>query len=201
MKSIVAIVVELNGLKIAKIKYNAKLKAQKTAIKEQKIEFDNSGAIKVATKKVFTPPTIEYIKTNDTIQKVENAFEGCVELDYITRSINACRELDVARNKMQGIIDTLKMEQSRYNKEDYEFAHTVEASGNLTAEEKLQVFENYKVLRSKRRDVKGVIKSLITFVRYIPMNTEQLFKDALNGKIELDKFYNNFYKQRLGGGQ
>lgn len=134
----------------------------------------------VAIKKQFTPQ----------INQVN------VEIDYIARSINALKELDMARKKVQDIIDVLKIEQARYNKEDFDFAHSVEGSGGLSDSQKLKLFNDYQVMRSKRRNVKDVIKTLINCIKYTPSNSEKIIKDAISNKIKVDEFFKDFYKQR-----
>jgi hypothetical protein len=185
------------AVKINKLRYQAKViekrPTQKTAsdiqhemdlLQQQAIQ----QPLQYATKKIFTQPTTIPVDV------------GTTSIDYITRSINACKELDTARNKLRDIIDVLKIEQAKYNKEDFEFAHAVEGSGGLNDMQKLKLFNDYQVMRSKRRNVKDVIKTLINCIRYTPISTETILKDAISNKIKVDDFFKDFYKQRNGGG-
>lgn len=173
------------GVRILKTKY---------AMKQKHLAFSED---KTATK-------IEPIQNAATLWNTQNPVASYVQnnehIDYITKSINACKELDAAHQKVQDIIDVLKLEQAKYNKEDYEFSHSVEGSAYLTDAQKLEIWNEYQKARSKRRNVKDVIRVLISLVKYIPNNSEQLLKDAIQGKVKLDDFYNDFYKQRSGGG-
>ena len=203
------------AMKMSRLKYNAKVLAQtNTAIRiepkkslqeyqhdyymavtkpkrqaqKNQYYFEHKDEMQQATKKVFIkqPTTIDVdIQTTN--------------IDYITRSITACKELDQARKKVQDIIDVLKIEQAKYNKEDFEFAHNVEGSALLTDQQKLDLFNSYHEMRNKRRNVKDVIKTLIGCIRYTPIDSEKILKDAITDKIKVDDFFNNFYKQRNGG--
>lgn len=179
----------LSAIKINKLKYQAKInRSPVKTMDDYKHEMD---VLKTATKKTFqkvdvvrAPYTNKYTTENTT------------NIDYITKSLNALKQLDEAHKQVQDIIDVLKIEQAKYNKEDNEFSHSVEGSGSLTDAQKLQIFNDYQVARSKRRNVKDVIKTLINCVRYIPLNSEQILKDAISNKIKVDDFFKDYYKQR-----
>lgn len=132
-----------------------------------------------------------------TSGKVETIEPKQVEIDYITRSINALKQLDEARKNVQDIIDILKIEQAKYYKEDNDFNHLVEGSGNLTDTQRLKAWEDYAKTRSKRRNVKDLIKTLICCIRYTPFNSEKIIKDALQNKIKVDEFFKDFYKHKI----
>lgn len=169
--------------KLAMIRYNAKQRVKTVASTPVVAPVVTPVvAPKVATKRIIS------VKELDKTQ---------VQLDYVTRSINALKNLDDARKQVQDIIDVLKIEQSKYNKEDFEFAHSVEGSGSLSDSQKLKIFNEYKDMRSKRRNVKDIIKVLICCIRYTPYNSEKIIKDALQSKIKVDEFFKDFYKQKF----
>lgn len=179
----------LSAIKINKLKYQAKINT--SPVKTMDDYTYEINALKTATKKAYQK--VDDIKTpcviNRTVETTNN-------IDYITKSLNALKQLDEAHKQVQDIIDVLKIEQAKYNKEDYEFAHTVEGSGSLNDNQKLKIFNDYQVARSKRRNVKDVIKTLINCIRYIPSNSEQILKDAISNKIKVDDFFKDYYKQR-----
>ncbi len=127
-----------------------------------------------------------------TVQKVVATNNA----DYIEKSIIALQNLDKARQEVQDIIDVLKIEQAKYYKEDNDFNHLVEGSGHLSDEQRLKAWDNYANIRSKRRNVKDIIKTLICCIRYTPYNSEKIIKDALQNKIKVDEFFKDFNKQR-----
>ncbi len=179
----------LSAIKINKLKYQAKInRSPVKTMDDYKYEMD---VLKTATKKTFQK--VDVVRTPYTNKY---ATENITNIDYITKSLNALKQLDEAHKQVQDIIDVLKIEQAKYNKEDNEFSHSVEGSGSLTDAQKLQIFNDYQVARSKRRNVKDVIKTLINCVRYIPQNSEQILKDAISNKIKVDDFFKDYYRQR-----
>lgn len=190
------------GLRISRIKYNAKQRAKKvTAITKSNIidyHVETPKTFDKDNQAVIPCSNYNYTQARETPTTFKD-FEletKQIELDYVTRSINALKNLDNAIRQVQDIIDVLKIEQNKYYKEDNEFAHIVEGSGSLTDMQKVKLVNDYQVKRSKRRNVKDIIVVLINCIRYAPHNSEKIIKDALQSKIKVDEFFRDYYKHR-----
>lgn len=191
------------GKKVANMRSLAKQKVRQTTA----IAFNSDSSIKLPSYEPVVSNqdyALQYFNNNsksissfvNSVSEPQTIEPHQVELDYVTRSINALKNLDNAINQVQEIIDMLKREQSIYYKEDNEFAHIVEGSGSLTDMQKVKLVNDYQLKRSKRRNVKDIIVTLINCIRYTPRNCERIIKDALQSKIKVDEFFRDYYKHR-----
>ena len=168
-----------------------------TAIRINKLRYQAKNINRIPTSKTLDDFNHEIDMMKQATKKQFEVVPQTNNIDYITKSIEALKQLDEARKNVQDIIDVLKIEQARYYKEDNDFNHLVEGSGNLTDMQRLQAWDEYAKTRSKRRNVKDIIKTLIGCIRYTPYNSEKIIKDALQNKIKVDEFFKDFYKQKL----